>query len=195
MTSRTSKSIRHYEERHPMQKMAGYFLCLMAFYLLVCLFSYNQADPSFNRASSDAVLNAGGYSGALISDVVLQTLGLASALLVLVPVAWGIKIIRGQHVPYLWMRFSLLLVSLVFSAALLSLVEPPLSWPIVSGLGGSIGALLQHGLHDMFKLSLFVATLFAVDMVMISLAFGVAYAEWLTLGQAALIERAALIEG
>ena len=184
MTARaSSKSLHAYDDRHPMQKMAGYSLCLMAFYVLVCLLSYHQADPSFNRASSDAVSNAGGYSGALIADVVLQTLGFASALLVMVPMAWGVKIIRGHAMPYLWMRFSLLLVSLVFSASLLSLVEAPLSWPIVSGLGGSIGVVLHDALSGLFKLKLFVLSLFAVTVIMVSLSFGMAYAEWLTLGR------------
>ncbi len=181
----TTKSLTKYEDRHPMQKMAGYSLCLMAFYLLVCLLSYHQADPSFNRASSDPVSNAGGYSGALIADVVLQTLGFAAALLVLIPVAWGVKIVRGQATPYMWMRFSLLLTSLVFSAALLSLTESPLSWPIVSGLGGSIGLLLLGMFYGMFKLKLFVLSVLAVDLVMISLAFGVSWAEWIVIGRAA----------
>jgi S-DNA-T family DNA segregation ATPase FtsK/SpoIIIE len=186
MTARSSsKNLHAYEDRHPMQKMAGYSLCLLAFYLLVCLLSYNQADPSFNRASADAVSNAGGYSGALIADVVLQTMGFASALLVLVPMAWGVKVVRGHPVPFMWMRFSMLLVSLVLSASLLSLMEPPLSWPIVSGLGGSIGVLLHDSLHGLFKLKLFVFSLFTVTMVMISLAFGMASSEWISLGRMA----------
>src|SRR5438105_3758868 len=109
------------DSRHPLTMLGGLGLCLLAFYLMLCLMSYNQADPSFNRATGNAVANAGGYSGALIADLTLQIVGLAGALLVLVPAAWGAKMMRGQSIPHLWVRFSLLVGSLILCAALLSL--------------------------------------------------------------------------
>lgn len=181
----SSAAMNDFDDRNPMRKLGGYLLCLLSFYLLVCLLSYTQTDPSFNRASDDDVANAGGYWGALVADLVLQQQGLASALLVLVPMAWGVKIIRGQALSYMWMRFSLLLVSLVLGSALLSLVEPPLSWPIGSGMGGSNGALLHATFYKMFKLPLFVASLAVLWLVSMSLSFGVSWAEWRTIGATA----------
>jgi len=177
------KSLPDYPERHPLKTMAGLALCFMAFYLFLCLVTYNQADPSLNRATGNPVTNAGGYSGALIADLTLQVLGIASALLVLVPIAWGLKIARGHAIPYLWIRFCLLIVALVFSATLLSVVEPPLSWPITSGFGGSIGAVLHDMFHKLFKSRLFIMAVAAMSLVTISLAFGMSWSEWKTLGR------------
>lgn len=182
MARSSSSNSGHYDDHNPMQKMAGYILCLAAFYLMVCLLSYSPADPSLNRASDDEVLNAGGYTGALLADIALQLLGLASALLVIIPMAWGVKIVRAQPLSYGWIRFCLLLTSLVSSSALLANMEPPLSWPINSGLGGAIGAVIYDGLYQMFRLTLFVICLTAITLVMVSLSFGVSWSEWRSIG-------------
>jgi S-DNA-T family DNA segregation ATPase FtsK/SpoIIIE len=179
MATRTlSKAPPHYESRHPLKMLTGFSLCLAAFYLLLCLASYNQADPSFNRSSGSAAANAGGYAGALVADLGLQLMGIASLLLVFVPIAWGVKILRGQGVAYLWLRFSLLMVSLVLASTLLALVEPPLSWPVASGLGGSMGMIVHDHMNHIFKSKLFVAAVSATTLLMISLAFGMSWDEW-----------------
>ncbi len=183
MTARAiTKSAHAYEGRNPLKVLAGLALSMLAFYLLICLATYNQADPSLNRAADAPVTNAGGYTGALVADLTLQVLGLASCLLVLVPAAWGLKMMRGHRVPHLWLRFSLLIVSLVLSASLLALVEPPLSWPIASGFGGSIGALLHDWFYQLFKSELFILAVATVTLVMVSLAFGMSWSEWKALG-------------
>ncbi|MDE3060746.1 MAG: DNA translocase FtsK 4TM domain-containing protein [Pseudomonadota bacterium] len=171
------------ESRHPLTLLGGLALLLGTVYLLICLASYNQADPSLNRATGNAVANAGGYTGALVADLVLQVMGLASALLVLVPFAWGVKMLRGQPVSHLWLRFSLLMVSLVLAATLFSLLEPPMAWPIISGMGGSIGAMLHDAFHRLFKSHLFIMAVSAVSLMAVSLAFGMSWEEWRAIGR------------
>jgi len=177
---------------HPLKTLAGLALCVLAFYLLLCLVTYNRADPSWGSATSNAVTNAGGKLGAIVADLILPALGMASALLVLVPMAWGVKMLRGQSIHYLWLRFTLLLVSLVLATSLLEIPDAPLSWRIDKGLGGYIGYML-HGdvpgpfhdlLHPLFHNSrLFVFMLSIITLVMISLAFGVSWPEWKTLAR------------
>ncbi len=164
--------------RTPLKTLAGISLCIVSVFLFVCLISYNQADPSFNRATADQIENTGGYTGALIADLCLQLLGMASALLVLVPFAWGTKLLRGQTVSFLWLRFTLLMTSLVSCSALLALIEPPLAWPVTSGFGGSIGAIIQESFYKLFKNPFFVSMTGFVSIVMISLAFGMSWSEW-----------------
>jgi len=178
------KSLAGDEPRHPLKMLAGFALCMMAFYLFLCLITYNQVDPSLNRATDNDAVNAGGYVGAVVADLTLQDLGMASALLVLVPIAWGVKLLRGQPISYGWMRFCLLLVSLVLSAALLSLLEPPMTWPIASGFGGAIGGILHDMFHHLFKSKLFIAATAAVTLMTVSLAFGMSWLEWKNVGSA-----------
>jgi len=178
------------EEKSPVNTLAGATICLLGFLFFLCLVTYNQADPSLNRATGNPATNAGSYAGALIADLSLQILGLASALLVFVPVAWGIKMLRGHSVSYLWLRFTLLIASLVLTAALLSIIEPPISWPISSGLGGSIGMMLNDVFHRLFKNAIFLVSVASFNFVCISLAFGMSFAEWAGIGRG--IKRVAL---
>ncbi|MEZ5690440.1 MAG: DNA translocase FtsK 4TM domain-containing protein [Rickettsiales bacterium] len=171
----------YYEEEavHPLGILSGCLLCIASLFVMMCLISYNQLDPSLNKSTSDPVLNWGGYSGALISDLCLQLLGLASAFVVLVPLVWGVKIIKGYSISFLWMRISLLLVTLVLSATVLSKIEPPLSWPISSGFGGSIGSLIyERILFQPFKNILFTTTVASITIVTASLSFGMSWTEW-----------------
>ena len=190
MAASKTRIHRPQEERHPLKMLAGVSLCLTSLYLFLCLITYNQADPSLNRATSGIVANAGGHLGALLSDLTLQLLGLASILMVIVPGCWGVKIVRNQPITFMWVRFSLLFVSLVFAAAMLSLVEPPLSWPITSGFGGSIGAVIHDLCYKLFKVKLITTILTSMTLVMITLSIGMSWSEWKSFGRA--IRHAAL---
>ncbi len=179
MTTRTiAKMQADYPARNPLRMLSGILLCVGVVYLMLCLTTYNQADPSLNRATDNPVTNAGGHTGALIADLALQVMGLANVILLLVPLAWGFKLMRGQVVSHMWLRICLLIGALVCTAALLSRVEPPLSWPVTSGFGGSIGVMLHDAFYKLFRSKLFLAGLFAVDIVMLSIAFGMSWTEW-----------------
>jgi DNA segregation ATPase FtsK/SpoIIIE, S-DNA-T family len=170
-------------ERHPLKLFFGATLGIVSVFALLCLMSYHPADPSLNRATDSLVLNWGGYTGALVADLCLQLLGLASVFVVLIPMAWSIKLLRGHEVSFLWLRFTLLMLTLVLSSALLAILEPPLSWPINSGFGGSIGAVLHDGFYRAFKNPLFTSGVFGFAVVSASLAFGMSWAEWQQVAQ------------
>jgi len=175
------KKIIGYSSRNPLTLLGGLLLSLLAFYLFICLATYNQADPSLNRASGNTIANAGGYFGALAADMTLQTLGLASIFLVLVPMVWGVKLILGRPITYLWLRLVLLLGALVLIAGAFSSAEPPLSWPITSGFGGAIGMVLHDNFYGLFKSAWFVTTTSFVAVFMLVLATGMRWSEWLAL--------------
>lgn len=169
--------------RNPLTMLGGLFLSLLAFYLFICLVTYNQADPSLNRAAGNSVANAGGYPGALLADMVLQTLGLASIFLVLVPMIWGAKLLYGRRVHYLWLRVVMLLGALVFITGTLSTIEPPVSWPITSGLGGAIGMVLHDNFYKLFKSQTFILVMNLTAGLMLLLSLGVRWSEWVAFGR------------
>jgi DNA segregation ATPase FtsK/SpoIIIE, S-DNA-T family len=164
--------------KHPLRQLAGFFLCLSAVYLAVSLITYHSADPSFNRATMEAAMNAGGYLGALMSDLALQVLGLACLTLIFVPLTWGIKMVLDHRISYLWLRTTLLLVVTVLLASFLSMIDSPVNWPISSGLGGSLGALLHDKFAFLFGNIFFALCLAATIGFMLALAFGMSFDEW-----------------
>lgn len=177
----TRVSQRHLEvdaPRNPLYVVAGSLLAIVSVYLMLSLMTYHPADPSFNRATSAEVTNAGGTIGAYTADLLLQVMGIVSAIAVLVPLAWGIKLFRGQRIYYLWLRISLLLLSIVLITPLVATIEPPLSWPITSGFGGTMGSLLHDTFYDVFKYDLFILAVTCFGAVTLSLAFGLSPTEW-----------------
>lgn len=164
--------------KHPLRQLVGFVICLACIYLAICLSSYHTSDPSLNRATVDVVQNAGGYFGALLADIALQTLGLAVLCFVFVPISWGVKMASGRRMAFLWLRLIFLLAASVLLATLLSLIEPPESWPILSGFGGSVGLLVTHHAKTLYSHALFIIGASATVMFMLALAFGMSMREW-----------------
>ncbi len=167
----------------PALRLGGLIVGLWAMFAALSLFGYHPADPSLNRSSEAPVMNWAGYAGAITADLMLQITGLASLLLVFVPLAWAAKLAVGERISYLWMRACLLPLSLVLSAALLSSLEPPLSWPIASGLGGAIGGLAQDHFAGLFKHASFIAALLVTTISILLLTFGLSASDWLAMTQ------------
>ncbi len=181
MAVRVARLVSDFSQ-HPLRQLAGFITLLFSVFLLLSLFTYNQSDPSLNRVTSAPPLNIGGSAGAMLADFCLQTLGLASALLVLVPFSWGWKMVRGEPIEYLWFRLCMLFLSLTIFSALLMMVEAPLSWPIASGLGGSVGVVVHGGAGKIFNSTLFVICALAMAVYTCSLAFGLTLSEWRSFG-------------
>ncbi len=99
--------------RRRMMELVGVALAAMGVMLLMAVFTYNPADPSLNHATGNPPNNLIGLPGAYISDLLLQTFGLA---IVLVPVAlitWGVRMVRTHHLGFFGLRLSLLLLALL----------------------------------------------------------------------------------
>ncbi|MDP7393492.1 MAG: DNA translocase FtsK 4TM domain-containing protein, partial [Alphaproteobacteria bacterium] len=77
--------------------------------LVFALASYSANDPSLNTAAlGNNVSNLLGLAGALTSDLMLQTLGLASLPIVFLSAAWGWRLVSNHRVSAVWLRLSLL---------------------------------------------------------------------------------------
>jgi len=71
--------------RRRMMELVGLVLAAAGVALLMAVFTFNNADPSLNHATGNLPNNLMGLPGAYVSDLLLQTFGLA---IVLVPVAF-----------------------------------------------------------------------------------------------------------
>jgi S-DNA-T family DNA segregation ATPase FtsK/SpoIIIE len=99
--------------RRRMMELVGVGTAAAGVVLLLSLFTYSPGDPSLNHATGSAPHNIVGLPGAYISDLLLQTFGLA---IVLVPVAlitWGVRLARTHHLGFFGLRLSLLLLALL----------------------------------------------------------------------------------
>ena len=75
----------------------GIALVLLSFFLLASIATYSPSDPNFIYSpESTEIKNIGGFYGSVISDFLLQSIGLISILLVLNFFYWGLKIISAK---------------------------------------------------------------------------------------------------
>ena len=116
--------------------------------LAATLASFHAADPSFNRATIGEAANVLGRPGAYVADVLLQSFGLASALVVAALTVWGMRIVMHRAPPVAWLRLCLLPCGLAVAAMALAAIPVPSWWPIASGFGGAAGLL---GLDAMLR--------------------------------------------
>ena len=115
------------------------FCCLIA----IALLSYQPSDLSLNTASDGNVRNVLGPFGAILSDVLLQSVGLASITLLAALAAWSWRLIKKESVSNLWLRLLMAVSGLLCTAVFLSVFEQPERWPLGAGLGGAIGMVLE----------------------------------------------------
>ena len=99
--------------RRRLMELIGAALAAAGVMLLMAIFTFNAGDPSLNHATGTPPANLMGLPGAYISDLLLQTFGLA---IVLVPVAlitWGVRLLRTHHLGFFSLRLSLLLLAVL----------------------------------------------------------------------------------
>ena len=74
-------------------ELSGVSLILISIFLLASIASYSPSDPNFIYTPENAeIKNIGGYYGSVISDLLLQSLGLISIFLIINFFYWGIKL-------------------------------------------------------------------------------------------------------
>jgi DNA segregation ATPase FtsK/SpoIIIE, S-DNA-T family len=123
----------------------GLALLLTSLWLVAALATYDRGDPSWNQSISAVAKNVMGSNGAKTSDALLQWLGVAAWLLPLVLLDWGVRLLVGRGLQRLWLKIIILPLLLPTAALAVSIVPPPIFWPLKVGLGGVVGKLGRDG--------------------------------------------------
>jgi len=139
-----------------MAELAGVAVAVAGLALLLALVSYHAQDPSFDTASNARALNLAGPAGAWISDLLLQSFGIAGFLPGLILLAWAYRLAQRGRLGYLKTRIFLGSIAMpLLAAALAMAVEvipgPAVAWPVPAGIGGAAGYVLSdHFGHSAF---------------------------------------------
>ena len=74
-------------------ELIGASLILIGIFLLASVLSYSPSDPNFIYTPENVeIKNFGGFYGSLISDLLLQSLGLISFFIIFNLFYWGLKL-------------------------------------------------------------------------------------------------------
>ncbi|MGA9798212.1 MAG: DNA translocase FtsK [Terriglobales bacterium] len=138
-----------------LNELIGFVLCISGLLLFLALASYSPLDPSFNSASvltaSQSARNWVGLVGAIVSDLLLQGLGIGAFLVPVFLGAMGSRWFRSRKITSPVAKSLGAFWLLVFVPALLALMPGHVRWMGVipmEGLAGRIvGDVLIHYLN------------------------------------------------
>ncbi|MEM7225085.1 MAG: DNA translocase FtsK 4TM domain-containing protein [Pseudomonadota bacterium] len=167
-------------------QLLGIGLIIVASALLLAFITYDPADPSWNRAAAGASTNLLGVPGAILADLLLQTIGLSGLLIGLVLGGWGWRLLRDQRLPRFWWRLALLFATLGLASLSLAPLARPTSWPIAASLGGASGELMLGHLAGATALDPQLLAAGAGVLALFGLLYclGLTGREWLVMGDA-----------
>ena len=171
-------------------EFGGLALLALAIALGAALVSYSPGDPSWNHAGEGPISNWLGRPGAYLADLILQTLGLAGAVLVVVLMAWSSRIFRHRGLPWIWLQLTLLPVGLLLAAAFAASLPRLAQWPLQIGLGGWLGDVLGTWLARLSGAAGLdpapmaqIVILGALAACTLVLSCGLSWADWRALGR------------
>ncbi len=103
------------------------------------LLSWSVDDPSLTHATAATAHNWLGKTGAIAADLMMQFLGVGAAAALAPPAAWGWRLVAERRIGRVSPRILLLMAGAASTSGFASLLPPPASWPLPSGLGGVVG--------------------------------------------------------
>ena len=165
----------------------GIGLMLSALLLFAALASYNPQDPSLDTAIDAAARNLLGREGAVLSDLLRQSLGFAAFVIPLVLLGWSLRLLLDRPPRSLAHKFGLLLAAVILAAFALSVLDPHTGSGALRH-GGALGwewqrLLARTGLAAAaLPVSMTAAAGFGL---LILLIFGLSSSEWRRLGRGA----------
>src|SRR5215471_12993105 len=178
-----------------LNELIGFLLCVSAVLLFLALASYSPLDPSLNTAShlSHPARNWIGLFGALLSDLLLQVVGIAIFFLPVFLALLGLRWFRSRDISSPGAKCIGALTLLVFFPALLRLLPWDWRWrhavPVEGLLGQIVGDVLLHYFNligayivcaTLIAIALYLSTAFSFGALRIWLEtrFAFAFAAW-----------------
>jgi len=168
-----------------LNEMLGLIVLVTAGLLLLALLTYTPSDPSFNTVGGAAGLhpahNWTGLAGAYVSDLLLQTLGVAVFFVPLLLIRIGISWMRSRSIGSLVGKSIGLALWLLFAPAAIALFPGHLRWRGAVPLSGLIGSTLADGLIHVvnFPGAVIVGTLMVAVSLYLTTSFMIGTAhEW-----------------
>src|SRR5262252_2500220 len=125
-----------------LRELMGLGLVAIAMIATAALATWSVQDPSLSHATSRAIHNMVGYPGAILSDLLMQILGLGAIMVVLPIAVWGWRMITHRNFDREALRLGSWVLCMVLAAGFASCWPRSPAWPLPTGLGGVVGDAL-----------------------------------------------------
>lgn len=165
--------------RRNLSGLIGLSLLALSAAFAAALATWTVDDPSLSHATSSLPHNALGRPGAMVADIAMQFLGLASLTAIVPPAAWGWQLLFGGAARWSKRAAVAWLTGLVVACGAVAMLPVPKSWPLPTGLGGLAGdliirfpALLLSGLPSFLSSAVLVLAFGALSVGLLFYAAG-----------------------
>ena len=122
-----------------LSRLGGLVLLAGVAVLWLSLVTWSLTDPSLTHATATAPRNLLGPLGAIVSDLMLQTLGFAAVFGLLAPLVWCLGLIRERRLDGGRVKLGFYPLSVLALAGALAAFPTLASWPLHHGFGGALG--------------------------------------------------------
>ena len=123
-------------------------LICFGLFILASILSYSPSDPNFIYSTeSTEIKNIGGFYGSVISDFLLQSLGLISLLFVFNFIYWGIKLFFKKKILNFTVKIFSTLIYIIFGTTVLNIVHNDSFYLIDNGNGGFVGRIIKENIY------------------------------------------------
>ena len=131
-------------------RFGGAFLLVSTSTIWISLVTWSVFDPSLTHATTTVPRNFAGPVGAIVSDLLFQTLGFAAALALIAPLVWSIEMLRSERVVAGRSKLGFYPLSVLALAGAISALPIFDGWPLRHGFGGLLGDGLFHLVVKLF---------------------------------------------
>ena len=126
----------------------GLLLILVSFFLLASIATYSPSDPNFIYSPENTqIKNIAGFYGSVISDFLLQSIGLISILIIINFFYWGLKIVVNKKINNFITRIFYTLIYIIFGTTVLNSFYNDSFWLIDNGNGGFVGRSIRENIY------------------------------------------------
>jgi len=128
---------------------SGIILVLLSIFLLVSISSYSPEDPNFIYSpESSKIKNLGGFYGSVISDFLLQSIGLISILITFNLFYWGSKLMAEKKIYNFIPKFFYVLTYIIFGTTAINVFYNNSFWLIDNGNSGFVGRIIKENIYN-----------------------------------------------
>jgi len=138
----------NYFIKNRLMELLGFVLVFVSIFLLASIVSYSPSDPNFIYSPENTeIKNIGGFYGSVISDFLLQSLGLISIFLIFNFFCWGLIIIIEKKISNFVTKIFFTLVYIILGTAVLNTLFNDSFWLIDNGNGGFVGREIKENIY------------------------------------------------
>src|SRR6202011_2445737 len=124
------------------RELGGLGLIALAVGAAAALMTWSVQDPSLSHATSRAIHNIAGYTGAISADLLMQILGLGAIMLILPIAVCGWRMLTHRTFDLKALGLGCWMLCTILAAGFASCWPRGGAWPLPTGLGGVVGDAL-----------------------------------------------------